>query len=370
MQDDANPLDAADRDIALVLAGGVGLGAYQAGAYAQMHEAFVGRIDRLAGSSIGAVNAALVAGSRPTERVETLRRFWMQTDATPLPGLPPFDTGPLRHMTNWMSALQTRSLGRPGVFRLRTLPELMTGALGIYDLSPLRTTLERLVDFDRLNGGDPRVTLVATDLETGDAVLFDTANGDRIGPDHILASCGFLPEFQPVEIGGRLLGDGALVANAPVDVVLGDSRDRPLICFVLDLFARDGSRPASLARAQERRLDLLLANQTEAALAGLQREDRLRRLLASALERLPPELANSPDMEALRAEAARAPATVLYLSYRPVADEADSEKQYDFSAATIGDRWRTGALDMAAALDRLREDGGAIPGLTLARIRR
>src|SRR5690606_36072032 len=182
--------------------------------------------------------------------------------------------------------------------------ELMTGALGIYDLSPLRTTLERLVDFDRLNGGDPRVTLVATDLETGDAVLFDTANGDRIGPDHILASCGFLPEFQPAEIGGRLLGDGALVANAPVDVVLGDPRDRPLICFVLDLFARDGSRPASLARAQERRLDLLLANQTDAALAGLQREDRLRRLLADALQRLPPELAGSPDMEALRAEAA------------------------------------------------------------------
>jgi predicted acylesterase/phospholipase RssA len=84
---------------------------------------------------------------------------------------------------------------------------------------PLKTRLAELVDFSRLNGGEVRVSVATTDIETGELVIFDTARGHRIELDHVLASCGFLPEFPAVEIDGRLLGDGGLSANAPVEAL-------------------------------------------------------------------------------------------------------------------------------------------------------
>ncbi|MET4700656.1 NTE family protein [Constrictibacter sp. MBR-5] len=362
-----------DTRVALVLAGGIGLGAYEAGAYTGMDRTFGTPLDRIAGSSIGAVNAALIAGNEPSQRVRRLRAFWTEMPSL-LPALHGIGSygGSWRSMANWLSALQVRTVGRRGIFHPKPLPELFSGALGIYDLSPLRATLERMADFDRLNGGDVSVAVVATDIATGEAVTFDTAAGDRIGPDHLLASCGFLPEFEPTEIEGRLLGDGALTANAPVDAVLTDRPDEDLICFVVDLFARDGGRPDSLLRAQERRLDLLLANQTETALAGLQREDRLRRLLGEAADAVPPDRLSEPGLQMAAAAARRSGTAVLHLSYRSADHDAASEKQYDFSPATMADRWKAGALDMAAALDRLRLDEGRTGrrGFVLHRIRR
>ena len=98
----------------------------------------------------------------------------------------------------------------------------MWGAFrSLYDLAPMKDRLERLVDFRRLNSGEVGFTVAATDIETGELVVFNPAKGDEISIDHLLASCGFLPEFAPVEIGGRLLGDGGLSANAPIEA-LGD----------------------------------------------------------------------------------------------------------------------------------------------------
>ena len=178
----------------------------------------------------------------------------------------------------------------------------------LYDLAPMRERLKSLVDFGRLNSGDIRFSLAATDIETGELVVFDTAKGDGISIDHLMASCGFLPEFAPVEIGGQLLGDGGLSANAPVEA-LGDDASNSLI-FVIDLFARDGERPRSLEDALARKNDILFGNQTM---------QRLK--LLSATGQVGP---------------------IVLLSYRPSDEEAGPEKTFDLSRATISSRWAAG----------------------------
>jgi len=315
------------KPVSLVLSGGLGLGAYQAGAFQAMEEGGI-EPHRIAGSSVGAVNGALIAGSDPKDRINALRAFWSAGDlwfrAASFPGH-------LGHAQNWFSVVHTRLFGSSGHFRPR-LPSAWGPFRSLYDLAPMKERLERLIDFGRLNSGEVGFGVAATDIETGELVVFDPTKGDQISIDHLLASCGFLPEFAPVEIGGRLLGDGGLSANAPIEV-LGNGAANGLV-FVIDLFARDGERPRSLEDALARKNDILFGNQT------------LQRLhLLSAAGRFGP---------------------VLYLSYRPSDEEAGPEKTFDLSRATLSGRWAAGAADMDAALERIgRHD--ELPPLTVIR---
>lgn len=320
----------ADRQNVLVLGGGLGLGAYHAGVY----EAFTAQpLHWLCGSSIGAVTAALIAGSRPEQRVEALRAYWDQ-DGAPRERR----ADPARHAFAWMSALSTRLLGSGGHFHPRLTID-MTRFRSIYDLAPTRDRLRQLVDFERLNAGEIRITMAATDLSSGDAVLFDSTR-DRIEIDHVLASCGFLPEFAPVEIGGRWLGDGGLSINAPFEPAL--AIEAPLRLYVSDPFARDGALPVGLEAASERKNDLMMGNQTYQRLKLGVEARRLRWQLARN---------EVPDDE------------IYLLSYRPGPEEAGPEKSFDFSRSAIAQRWRAGLRDMQAAEQAFRE----VDGLKLVR---
>jgi NTE family protein len=356
--------------VALVLSGGIGLGAYQGGVYAALHGHAGLRPDWVAGSSIGAVNAAVIAGTAPGDRLGRLTELWMVEDpwreiwpaGRDTPGALPW-----RHLQNWTSVMQTRLFGRSGYFR----PRFMTGALtppaSFYDLDPLRRRLEELVDFGRLNSGEVRVAIATTDIESGETVLFDTARGDRIGVDHILASCGFLPEFAPLEIDGRLLGDGGLSVNAPLEAVVYDERDQAeRVCFVVDLFARDGTRPTGVESAFARRRDLIFGNQTHKRIEAFQRESALRDRLTALAEGLKPEARSGagalPGRTPVRA--------ILYLSYRAPPEEAGPEKPFDLSRSTIAERWRAGELDMGEALRQLAHLPQSSHGCSLSVIRR
>ena len=325
-----------ERRVAMILAGGIGLGAYQAGAYAQLHQREELRPTWLAGSSIGSINAAVIAGSPPERRVQHLRSLWQAGSQLFGAAGDPTWSRSFEHAQNWISAIQTRLMGSAGQFHPRISPPWESFS-SLYDLRPLRSRLKALIDFGRLNSGAPRVTVATTNIESGELVLFDTAMGDRIEIDHLMASCGFLPEFAPVEIDGQLLGDGGLVANAPVEALWQAEAGEDLICFVLDLYARDGVRPTDLESALARKNDLLFSNQTWQRLAAFQREEGLRRQLARSQNQRQREI------------------MMLYLSYRPLPEEAGPERGFDYSTRMLERRWQAGELDMREALRHLDE---------------
>jgi NTE family protein len=355
---------------ALVLSGGIALGAFEAGAYAALAEAGAPLPDRLACASIGAVNAAIIAGNPPGRRVEQLRRFWESVARDPTPATsfwlgPPPATGAWRKAYNLASALQAVLLGQPGLFRPRLAVGERIGAVpSLYDLAPMRDRLPELLDFDRLNNGEVRLSVAATDVVSGERVVFDTARGARIGPEHIAASSALLPLFAPVEIEGRLLGDGGLASNTPVDLVLDEPDDGDLLCFVVELFALRGSPPRTLAASMSRATDLAFGGQTRRILEGREREHRLRALVRRLAGRLPPELRDDPEVAPIlsEAEAGARNATVLCVGYRAAPDEARPGEAFDFSPATLADRWEAGARGMREALRRLEALASGMPG--------
>jgi len=306
------------RNVAMVFSGGLGLAAYHAGGFQAFSERGM-PLHWVAGSSAGAATAALIAGNAPGERVSKLHAFWN----SPPPHIQP---SALRHAYGWMGAARTRLFGSAGHFHPR-VPDLHPRFRSMYDLAPMRERLSRLVDFDRLNGGDVRICIAATDLETGAPVIFDSQQ-QRIELDHVMASCGFLPEFVPVEIDGRMLADGGLSLNAPFDPVLEADLHNDLDLYVLDLFARDGARPLTMEAAAERKSDLMFGNQT---VVRLQYAARLRKLRQDA-------------------EGSSAATRVTLLSYRPGLEEAGPEKSFDLSATSLAQRWNAGLLDMQQAL--------------------
>ena len=333
--------DLAQAPASLVLSGGVALGAFQAGAFERLSAApFSFR--SVSGASIGAINGAIIVGNAPERRVGALRQFWdlVSLEAAPTGWLDPWglsDAGPLRSMRNWGNVLTTALIGNPGLFA----PRALTGGRGegrsLYDNQLAAGTLERLIDFDRLNNGDTRLCIACTDVERGEPVFFDTARGDRIGPEHVAASSSLLPAFEPVRIGGRLLGDGGMACNLPLEAEIGPQRGGPPapLCIAIDLFTPEGGRPVPFNRVTERSIDLIFGMQSRMRLAGLEREWALADTLA--------------DARGLTADA-RPAVDLLFMSYRGAETDAGFGKPFDFSPATLADRWREGHAAAQRAL--------------------
>ncbi|MFD6317796.1 patatin-like phospholipase family protein [Methylorubrum populi] len=319
------------RDLALVFGGGNALGAYHAGAF-EVLQARGLRPDRLVGASMGAVTGAIIAGNAPEDRIERLHRFW--NEATLQTGLPGTHLLKPRQYYNALHSLLTLAWGRPSIFTHR-YPGLWSALpwvpndVALFDHRPLLATLERLVDFERLNRAEIRLTIACIDVATGEEVFFDNTR-QTIRPEHILASAALLPAFPPVEVDGRLLCDAGYTNNLPLDPLFDPEPARDLLCIALDLFCLRADRPRSLDAVLERANDLIFASAARRAVTGLARTYALR-------ERLDPD---GPV------------ATLLHLIYRAGADQLAS-KSFDFSPSSIRDRWQAGASDMERGLDRL-----------------
>ena len=343
----------------LLLQGGGALGAFQAGAYEALCEHGIA-VDWVAGISIGAINAAIIAGNAPENRVERLHEFWMRVSSG-VAGKPALDNSLARMFANEMSAAVVAANGAPGFFSPRIVPPALAapgtqGALSYYDASPLRATLEDLVDFDVLNSGTVRVSMGAVEIPSGNFAYFDTRDSDpkrrRLGVRHIMASGALPPGFPPVEIDGRFYWDGGLVSNTPLQYVMDIAGvDRDAAIFQVDLFSARGPMPRTLYEAAGREKDIRYSSRTRLNTDMARASQRNRAALRNLLERLPDQFRGDEDVELLRALCEKAPAIALvHLIYRNRNYETQA-KDYLFSRAAILDHWAAGKRDVEKTLN-------------------
>lgn len=333
--------------VTLVLQGGGALGAYQAGAYEGLAKQ-ARNVSWVAGISIGSINAAIIAGNPSHQRVERLREFWEQASSKSLPATL-LDGIWARAFLNQFSASATTITGVPGFFELRIPPAAMmpqgsVGASSFYDTAPLRATLERLVDFDRLNNGEVRLSLGAVNVESGNMTWFDTAT-HRIGPEHIMASGALPPGFPAVEIDGAFYWDGGLVSNTPLQYVMDSQKSQTDLCvFQVDLFNARGTVPTSVWQSEAREKEIRFSSRTRFNTDMMRRLNDMGTTARRLYDKLPPEMKSDPDALALLAGNSDPRITIAHLIYRPTQYEGGS-KDYEFSRSSMNDHWAAGKAD-------------------------
>ena len=342
--------------IALILQGGGALGAYQAGVYQALAEADL-HPDWVSGISIGAVNAAIIAGNPPEKRIRQLRAFWETVTEHPfgvanVPGLD-IHGEHVHAAVNQLRSLGVLVGGAPGFFTPRLPPPFLhppgnPAAISFYDVAPLRATLERLVDFDLLNAGGMRFSVGAVNVRTGNFVYFDSAS-HQIRPDHVIASGSLPPGFPPTEIEGEHYWDGGLVSNTPLEWVL-DSRPRQdTLAFQIDLWSARGELPRNLVESEMRQKDIRFSSRTRAATDDFKKQQLLRRAAAKLLAKAPGDVRQTPEAELLASEADEKVYNLIQLIYHAKTYEGAS-KDYEFSRLTMEEHWRSGYHDAVRTL--------------------
>jgi NTE family protein len=340
----------------LLLQGGGALGSYQAGVYQALAEANL-HPDWVAGISIGAINAALIAGNPLERRVERLREFWEAVSMPPL-GVPHLSSIDIRDDTVRSTINQTRALGimmfgAPHFFTPRLpspvfWPSPNADQLSLYDVAPLKATLERLVDFDRLNAGAMRFSVGAVNVKTANFVYFDSTT-HTIGPAHIIASGSLPPGFPATEIDGEYYWDGGLVSNTPLQWVLDSRPRRDTLAFQVDLWSAHGELPRNLGEANVRQKEIQFSSRTRAATDQYKRAQKLRVAFASLLKELPTDLQDRPEVKILAAEADDKVCNIVHLIYDAKSYEGIA-KDFEFSRRTMEEHWAAGYEDVVRAI--------------------
>ncbi len=343
--------------IALLLQGGGALGSYQAGVYAALAEAEL-QPNWVAGISIGAINGALIVGNAPERRVEQLRRFWEQITAgthTVDAWLAPLSQASdvMRGWMNQTSAAMALLGGAPGFFTPRLMQPWFAavdgaGVTSYYDTAKLRSTLERLIDFDRINSGSLRFTVGAVNVRSGNLVCFDT-DTHRIGPEHVMASGALPPGFPPVEIEGEHYWDGGLVSNTPLEWVVENVPRQDTLAFQVDLWSARGDFPRQLAEVETRRKEIIYSSRTRASTSSFKRMQRMRNAAAKLSADMPEQVRNSPEMEVLQPMIDHKAYNIIQLIYRAKTYEGHS-KDYEFSRRSMEEHWNAGYHDAVRTL--------------------
>jgi NTE family protein len=338
----------------LLLQGGGALGAYHGGVYEGISEVGFSP-DWVVGISIGAINAALIAGNPPERRVDRLRKFWDRVSAQ-APVVLPDAMDFARPWMNRMAAASAMFLGIPGFFVPRVPPPQLSpegtlAALSYYDTEPLRATLEELVDFELINSGGLRLSLGTVNACTGESVYFDSTT-HTISASHVMASGALPPGFPPVEIDGEYYFDGGIMSNTPLRYVAKDFRLNALIVQV-DLFSGLGAMPENLNQVQERVKDIQFQSKTRFSVDEMREIEALRSALAGVLSKLPANLRSDPQVKKLEELSQRRPMTLIRLVNRHDTKSSDF-KDYEFSRATVNDLWIGGNEDVRRVLESPR----------------
>jgi NTE family protein len=335
----------------LVLQGGGALGAYQAGCYEAMHEAGL-EPDWVIGTSIGAINAAVITGNKPEDRLDRLRTLWRRLEygypAAQAAAIPMFG-GALAAWMTTMAGLENFFAPNPGAFAGANWP-LGPEQAGYYSTSRLRATLRDLIDFDLINRKETRLTVGVASVRTGDMHYFDS-NRCGFSLEHIMASGALPPAFPAVRIDGELYWDGGILSNTPVEAVFDDNPRRSGLIFAVHVWNPHGPEPQSINEVMSRQKDVQYASRTHAHIARQKQLHRLRHVVAELAAKLPPELRQHDDVKSLAAYGCITKMHVVRLLAPPVGTD-DHSKDIDFSPAGIKARWQAGYRETSCVIER------------------
>jgi NTE family protein len=348
---------------ALVLQGGGALGSYQAGVYQGLAQGGI-HPNWVAGISIGALNAAVIAGNPPHRRVEQLRAFWEficrqpwwpSHHLTPLLGSSDKLPDAWRTWVDSMESARALLEGQNGFFVPRPWHALGLASQGphtasFYDTRPLRATLEQFADFDRINrASEMRVSVGAVNVRTGNFVYFD--NTERVlRPEHFMASAALPPGFPAVEIDGEFFWDGGLVSNTPLYHVLTAKPRRDALIFQIDLWSASGELPNDLLEVAVRQKDIQYSSRTRLVTTTMQEEQNYRQLLHEALAWVPESERTSAWYRRAEQLGCIARRNIVHLIYRGKPYEGYA-KDYQFGMLTMNEHWSSGLSDMQETLE-------------------
>ncbi len=362
----ATPAESARKykTIALVLQGGGALGSYQCGVYEGLHKAGI-QPNWFAGISIGAINAALLAGNAPEQRVERMHEFWNRISVPAAPFAQQaldwqqklLDALPLHKDTlawaNSQGALAAILFGQSGFYVPRTPPPYAgmshgPAATSFYSTAPLKQTLEEFVDFDRINSSSVRFSVAAVNVRSGNFVNFDNRT-TKIRVEHVLASGALPPAFAAVEIDGEHYWDGGVVSNTPLDHVLGCEPRCDCLVFQVDLWRAQGILPRNLMEVTERQKDIQYSSRTRFNTTVVQQLHDLRTTLNALLKEIPADKLSPAVRKELQPWLSDRVYNIIHLIYKTKPYE-EQYKDYSFAPTTMREHWRAGLADMHRTL--------------------
>jgi NTE family protein len=337
--------------VVLVLQGGGALGAYQAGVYQALQEAGV-EPDWIVGTSIGAINASLIAGNAPQDRLARLNEFWNRMQRASQWDLRSVLPGFGDKWSYWTTLTQ----GIPGFFTPNPLAHAGQGyplgpdRAGYYSTAPLQATLSDLVDFDLINRGSPRLTVGAAHVRTSQMTYFDSRHC-KLDVKHIMASGALPPAFPAVRVDGELYWDGGILSNTPTEVVLDDNPRKDSLIFTVHLWNPIGAEPTTMAEVLNRHKDVQYSSRIASQITRHQQSHRLRHVINELVARLPETERDRPEMKELMSYGCQTRMHVVQL-LAPQLSREDHTKDVDFSPAGIRQRWDAGYAHTRAVLAR------------------
>ncbi|HEX3216896.1 MAG TPA: patatin-like phospholipase family protein [Aestuariivirgaceae bacterium] len=341
----------AREQIVLVLQGGGALGAYQAGVYQALHEAGI-EPDWIVGTSIGAINASLIAGNRPDDRLSRLEEFWRRVTHRPL-----WDGWAIwPEIAQSLSYFKILTAGLPGFFEPNPLVTfgahfpLGTDRAGYYSTMPLERTLLELVDFSLVNRCRPRLTVGAAHVRTSQMKYFDSRDVE-LGVRHILASGALPPAFPAVRIDGELYWDGGILSNTPTEVVFDDNPRRSSLIFAVHMWNPIGPEPETIWQILNRQKDIQYSSRVATHISRQLQIHRLRHIIRQLVERLPEAERNTDAVRELASYGCLNRMHVVRL-LAPRLDNEDHRKDVDFSPSGIRKRWEAGYEKTRREIDR------------------
>ncbi len=337
--------------VVLVLQGGGALGSYQAGVYQALHEAGI-EPDWIIGTSIGAINASLIAGNAPEDRLSRLQEFWKRMEQNPVWHFRDAFPGFNEKLAYW----STVTNGIPGFFRPNPLAHagdiypLGAESAGYYSTAPLEKTLAELVDFNLVNRCTPRLTVGAAHVRTSKMRYFDSRDCE-LTVKHVMASGALPPAFPAVRIEGELYWDGGILSNTPTEAVFDDNPRKNSVIFAVHLWNPSGPEPTTMAEVLNRHKDVQYSSRIASHIARQQQAHRLRHVINELAARLPESERNNAAVRELMSYGCPTRMHVVRL-LAPQLDRETHTKDIDFSPSGIMRRWDAGYAHTRAVLQR------------------